>query len=120
MDELQIFDFERDFAGSAIAIASYWSACHAKMPDEVADDRAFLIFLIESFADEPVKALEIGAHSEWSDLNYPPRTDGPGWTLKTAPPRVPLGARGVAGLDDRQQPPGNSLAARRDDAPWRT
>ena len=30
MDELQIFDFERDFAGSAIAIASYWSACHAK------------------------------------------------------------------------------------------
>jgi len=26
MDELQIFDLERDFAGSAIAIASYWSA----------------------------------------------------------------------------------------------
>ena len=30
MDELQIFDLERDFAGSAIAIASYWSACQMR------------------------------------------------------------------------------------------
>ena len=99
MDELQIFDFERDFAGSLRCIPMVvrfkldfvgvklslrqWSrfghrdrellvGMPCEMPDEVADYRAFLIFLIESFADEPVKTLEIGAHPEWSDIGRVP------------------------------------------------
>jgi len=99
MDELQIFDFERDFAGSLRCIPMVvrfksdfvgvklslrqWSrfghrdrellvGMPCEMPDEVADYRAFLIFLIVSFADEPGRTLEIGAHPEWSDLNQTP------------------------------------------------
>jgi hypothetical protein len=99
MDELQIFDFERDFAGSLRCIPMIvrfkldlvgvklslrqWSrfghrdreqlvGMPCEMPDEVADCRAFLIFLIESFADEPVKNLEVVAHPEWSHTDRAP------------------------------------------------
>ncbi len=99
MDDVQIFDFERDFAGSLRCIPMsvrfkldfvgvklsllQWSrfghrdrehlvGMPCDTPEEVADFRALLIFLIESFADEKVKTLAIGSRPEWSQYDRTP------------------------------------------------
>ncbi len=99
MDELQIFDFERDFAGSLRCIPMIvrfkldhsgvklslrqWSCfgrsargqlvrmpCDA--PGEVAAYQALLIRLIESCADEPVKTMQIDTQPEWVRVDCVP------------------------------------------------
>jgi hypothetical protein len=99
MDDLQIFDFERDFAGSLRCIPMIvrfkldlvgvkltlrqWSrfdhrareqlvrmSCDTS--DEVAAYRIFLILIIESFADAPAKTMKVETHPEWSRVDRVP------------------------------------------------
>jgi hypothetical protein len=118
MDELQIFDFERDFAGSLRCIPMIvrfkldhsgvkltlrqWSRfgrdareqlvrmpCDA--PDEITAYRAFLIRLIEACADEPVKTMEIDAQPEWACVDHvPERVIGQAHACSLEPPCISL------------------------------
>jgi hypothetical protein len=99
MNELQIFDFERDFAGSLRCIPMIvrfkldqtgvkltlrqWSrfgrgareqlACMpCGLPSEVAAYQAVLMRLIESRTDEPAKTMEIETHPEWARVDCVP------------------------------------------------
>ncbi len=99
MDELQIFEFERDFAGSLRCIPMIvrfkldhsgvklslrqWShfsrdareqlarmPCEA--PAEVTTYRAILIGLIEACTDEPAKTMEIETSPAWACVDHVP------------------------------------------------
>lgn len=99
MDALQIFEFERDFAGSLRCIPMVvrfkldqsgvklslrqWSRfgrdgreqlvrMPCAEPGEIAGYRAFLIGLIEACADEPVKTMEIDSQPEWACVDHIP------------------------------------------------